>query len=210
MIRRLSLFVAAGWCVAVLAGCQPAETIAPTAAETEPIAVGKPAPDATLRRVDGSSFSLAEELTGKRTVLVFYRGGWCPFCTRHLAGLQEAQPELAKLGYRILAVSPDRPAKLAESIGKTKLTYDLAADGDLDAARAFGLAFHIPDETVTLYKDRYKIDLEDASGRTHHALPVPGVFLVDPTSQIVYAHTNPDYKTRLSTEALLKAARNAK
>lgn len=207
MIQRLSLSVAVSCCVAILAGCQPTGVIAPSAVETEPIPVGRAAPTATLRRVDGSSFDLADDLAGKQTVLVFYRGGWCPFCNRHLASLADAQPELAALGYRILAVSPDRPAKLAESAGKARLTYQLASDSDLAAAKAYGLAFQLPDETVTLYKDKYRIDLEGASGRTHHALPVPAVFLINPAGRIVFEYTNPDYKTRLSSEELLKAAR---
>ncbi len=169
--------------------------------------VGSKAPDFTLANAFGKSVRLSDHLKKGPVVLVFYRGAWCPFCNRHLASLADAQPELAALGYRILAVSPDRPAKLAESAGKARLTYQLASDSDLAAAKAYGLAFQLPDETVTLYKDKYRIDLEGAPGRTHHALPVPAVFLINPAGRIVFEYTNPDYKTRLSSEELLKAAR---
>lgn len=84
--------------------------------------------------------------------------------------------------------------------------YDLYADPALVAARAFGLAFRLPAETYERYKG-FGVDLEQRSGETHRALPVPAVFLVDGEGTITFSYVNPTYQIRLAPEVLLAAAR---
>ena len=116
------------------------------------------------------------------------------------------EPALAELGFRIVAISPDRPEKLVQSKRKHDLGYLLLSDSRMEAARAYGIAFRLTDETVEQYKG-YGIDLADASGETHQLLPVPSVFLVDAEGRIRWRYSNPDYQVRPDNEALLEAAR---
>ena len=125
-----------------------------------------------------------------------------------LGELYKANPRLIALGYRILAISPDRPAELEASKQKKDLDYTLLSDSKLKAAQAFGIAFHLTDAEVASYK-KYGIDVEAASGEKHHLLPVPSVFLVDQKGVIRYRYYNPNYRIRLDTESLLAAAREA-
>jgi len=81
----------------------------------------------------------------------------------------------------------------------------LVSDSAMNAAKAFGLAFTVDDETFERLKG-FGIDIEADSGQNHRMLPVPGVFLVDESGEIPFAHHDPDYKERLSNEDLLKAA----
>ena len=140
--------------------------------------------------------------------LVFYRGGWCPYCNRHLSALGEIQAELRDLGYRIHAISPDKPEKVAEAVAETEFDYALYSDASAEAARAFGLAFKVDAKTYEKLQG-YGIDLEEASGRDHHLLPVPAVFIIDREGRIRFRYFNPEYKERLSGEKLLDAARDA-
>lgn len=167
-----------------------------------PLTTGAVVPPVSLRTVEGATFDLQASLAEQPAVLIFYRGGWCPYCTLHLAALQEIEPQVLEAGYRILAISPDRPEKLAESHAEHELNYQLLSDSDMRAARAFGLAFKVDDETLDLYQE-YGIDIAAASGRDHHELPVPGVFVVD-RQGIQFAFTDPDYTVRLEPKALLR------
>ncbi len=171
------------------------------------LAVGARVPEVTLRTANDAPFDLRAATARQPAVLVFYRGGWCPYCTSHLAELQEIKADLRELGYQVLAVSPDRPAELQKSKRAGELTYTLLSDSDAEAARAFGLAFRVDDATHEKYLTEYDIDIEAASGRTHHILPVPAVFLIDREGVIRFAHHDPDYKARLDSESLLAAAR---
>ncbi len=142
----------------------------------------------------------------KPTVLIFYRGGWCPYCNTQLAGLREIETQVVQLGYQIIAVSPDRPEKLRESLQKHNMNYLLLSDSKMDAATAFGIAYEVDDETSQKYS-QYGIDLENVSGEKHHLLPVPSVFIISKDGKIKFHYVNPDYKIRIDPELLLTAAR---
>jgi peroxiredoxin len=117
------------------------------------------------------------------------------------------ESELSDLGFPVIAISADRPAKLTKSREAKGLGYTLYSDSSLTAARAFGIAFQLDDAMVAQYKG-YGIDLEEASGQKHHQLPVPSVFLVEAGGTIRWVYSNPDYQVRPENAALLAAARN--
>ncbi len=97
---------------------------------------------------------------------------------------------------------------MLQSLEVEDLGYTVYSDAGLDAARAFGIAFQLDPETVEQYEG-YGIDLEEASGRRHHQLPVPSVFLVDAGGRVRWVYANPDYKVRPDNAELLAAARAA-
>ena len=212
--RRISLFVFLIVALAA-AGCgrKPAPVAEPTdvplsADETNPLAAGTLVPDVKLTDVEGREVALAALVKQKPAVIIFYRGGWCPYCTAHLGELKKVEVQLLALGYQILAVGMDRPEVLRETAAQLDTEYRLLSDSKAEAARAFGLAFKVDDATNEKYKE-YGIDLEGASGETHHILPVPAVYVVDTDGVIRFAHANPDYKDRLSPDDVLEAARRA-
>lgn len=180
--------------------------IAPSANEICPLLVNSSIPSLTLKKPDGTSFDLNAALKAKPTILIFYRGGWCPYCNLQLGQLQKIEPQLLQMGYQLVAISPDRPEKLSQSLEKHKLTYELVSDSTLTAARAFGLAFQVDEKTIQMYKG-FGMDLEDASGQKHHALPVPAVFVVNTAGIIQFEYLNPNYKVRMNPEVLLAAAK---
>lgn len=191
--------------VAVLA----AAISASAAQELRPLMIGDAIPDLTLKNANGENLHLRSAAEEQPLVLIFYRGSWCPYCNRHLGQLQEIDPQLRELGYRIVAVSPDLPEYLVKSIEKDHLTYTMLSDSSMEAAKAFGLAFTVDSDTLEKYKG-YGIDLEAASGETHHMLPVPAVFLIGQDGIIDFVYVNPDYKSRLDPAVLLAAAKASK
>ena len=65
--------------------------------------------------------------------------------------LGEIEPELLKLGFQILALSPEGAAGLKAAAEKNHLNYRLLSDQVMQAASAFGLAFRVEAKTVTAY-----------------------------------------------------------
>jgi peroxiredoxin len=182
--------------------------LATTAAEPKPLKIGDKIPDVTLRSEEDREVKLREVVAARKTVLIFYRGGWCPFCTKHLQALAGIQDELRSAGSQIVAISMDQPSKLKGTPGRDKLTYTLLSDSDAKAAQAFGIAFKVEDQTVARYKSSYGLDLEEESGRTHHLLPHPAVYVVEPSGTLRFAHVNQDYKQRLEPAKILEAVRS--
>lgn len=193
MISRVSLLF-----LVLLSGL----VAAPTA---EPLAVGERLPAAVIRTIADETVTLTDAVAGRPTVLLFYRGGWCPYCVRHLAAVAEVETEILAAGFQIIALSPDQPARLRAKPAQEKLRYALYSDSAMAAAQAFGIAFKVPDELVAKYKDSYRIDLEADSGQTHHLLPHPAVFIVDAQGIIRFVHVDPDYRVRLEPAAILVA-----
>ena len=204
---------------ATLAGCQseskdamkkaenlPSKPGVAVSAETvQPLKVGEVAATDTLRRPDDAPVNAADLYAKKPTILIFYRGGWCPYCTDHLKGLIDAEAKLVAMGFQVLAISPDKPAMLREAMSTGGYSYQLLSDSDMSLTKAFGLAFKVDDATITKYKG-YGIDLQKSSGHDHHLLPVPAVYIIDTNSTIQFAHWNPNYKKRLPMDELLAAA----
>jgi len=177
------------------------------AEEPQQAAVGDQVPDVSLRTAEGADLKLRDAVNTKPAVLVFYRGGWCPFCTRHLMALAEVEEQITAAGFQILAISPDRPEKIAGTPDRDQLSYTLLSDSSMETSKAFGITFQVPVELVTKYKEEFQIDIEAASGETHHLLPHPAVYVVDTDGVIRFAHVNEDYKKRLAPDEILGALR---
>mgnify|MGYP001551593101 CR=1 FL=1 len=144
---------------------------------------------------------LKEAVAKKPTVLIFYRGGWCPFCNAQMSGLEGVQKELTDAGYQLLAISPDKPEELGKSVAKHTLTYTLLSDSDAVAIKAFGLAFTGP-------AGQFKM-LEQYSGEHTHALPVPAVYVVGRDGVIKFVHSDANYRVRMDPEKIVEAAKAA-
>lgn len=201
----------------VMQGCmksgaeKSSEKDAPTSYASEagkvaPILTGTAIPDVGLQSVNGDSVQLMELVNEQPAVLIFYRGGWCPYCSKHMAQLQDIHSDLVDLGYQVLAISPDQPQFLKESLQDQDLGYTLLSDSDMRASKAFGIAFKVDDETIERYKNN-GLDLAERSGHDHYLLPAPAVFLVNPGGLVTFQYVNPDYKTRIKSEVLLAAAK---
>jgi peroxiredoxin len=128
-------------------------------------------------------------------VVVFYRGGWCPYCNLELRAWQRQLGELARLGARIVAISPQTPDNSLSTTEKNELAYPVLSDSGLQAARAFGVDFVLPPELVELY-GRVGNDLPVINGNGQWSLPLPATFVVDRQGQIVFAHVEADYRER--------------
>jgi peroxiredoxin len=183
--------------------------VASDAKTVHPLGEGVPAPDAVLADADGQPVKMASLYAAKSSILIFYRGGWCPYCNTHLGQIAKVEPELVAMGYQILAISPDKPEAVHATVDKGDYTYQLLSDSDMELTKAFGLAFKVDDPTIAQYRG-FGIDLDQASGRNHHLLPVPAVYIVDTQGTIRFTHWNPDYKARLEPQELLEAARRVK
>ncbi len=184
-------------------------SLASSAAEAVPLAAGARIPAVVVQTVEGTGLDLAATVAQKPTLLIFYRGSWCPYCNRHLAALAEVEPELLKLGYQILAISPDEAPGLRAAAEKNHLNYRLLSDRAMHASAAFGLAFRVDAATAEKYRG-YKIDLPPVPGEpAARWLPVPAVYVVGRDGVVKFVHTDPDYKARLAPDDVLKAARAA-
>ncbi|WP_260607303.1 peroxiredoxin-like family protein [Chitinophaga polysaccharea] len=164
--------------------------------DISPLLNGESIPMVMLKDASGKEFDLNKAVANKPTILIFYRGGWCPFCSRQLSGLQEIVPVLEKSGYQLIAVSTDKPEGLKQAAMKQQLSYTLLSDADMKASKLFGLAYKAP-------KAYWEMLPKTTGGMdTDLLLPVPSVFILDRKGVIHFEYINPDFKQRLNPELL--------
>ncbi|MFL0799986.1 MAG: AhpC/TSA family protein [Agarilytica sp.] len=202
-----------GWvmmvCGALLAGVALAEGRVPDSAEDiDPIKVGQTIPEVTLMNSEGQAVKLADWVKRKPTILIFYRGSWCPYCNTQLGELKTIEGKLEQMGYQLIAISPDLPVNLKSSIAQHKFSYTILSDSTAEAAIAFGLGFRVDDALYAKYLN-YDINLEKASGEKHHILPVPAALVINTAGKVHFTYVNSDYKKRVKIHDLLAAAEAA-
>ncbi|MEP6904074.1 MAG: peroxiredoxin family protein [Actinomycetota bacterium] len=148
--------------------------------KTEPITAGATAPDFTLNDQNGKAVTLSK--VGKNTILVFYRGFWCPFCARQLSELRSLLKENEAVA--LFAISVDEAektkglmSKIAKD-GKGEVTFPFLSDVGHKTIDAYGLF-----DTAYI-------------GQGVEGIPHPAVYILDKNRQIVWAKVESDYKIR--------------
>ncbi len=167
-----------------------------------PLKVGENVPEVTVADQDNKSLLLSEVTKEQASVLIFYRGAWCGYCTQHLAELNDIKTEVEALGFKMMGITVDAVEKLEESTARSESEITVYSDAELAAITAFGLDWKVGDELFNKYKNDYKLDLEAWSGEEHHGLPVPAIFVVK-DGIVQFQYVNPNYRVRLKAETLL-------
>jgi peroxiredoxin len=175
--------------------------VAEKASDIKPLLIGESLPDVSIISTEGNSEKLPAITAGKPSVLLFYRGGWCPYCNRHLSDIRTVEDQILHLGYQIIAISPDSPEKLSVTIEKDTLKYRLYSDGSGELTKAMGIAFKAPERSLGML-------LDYSAGQNPGFLPVPSVFIINSEGNIIFEYVNPNYKVRLSGKLLLAVLEN--
>jgi peroxiredoxin Q/BCP len=112
----------------------PAKTASAAAGPAE----GAAAPAFSMPASGGRVVS-SDALKGKPYLLYFYPKADTPGCTKQACGVQEALPQLGKIGLEVIGVSPDPMKPIEKFAEKYKLTFPLASDEDHKVAEAYGV-----------------------------------------------------------------------
>ncbi len=180
----------------------------PKPAETQPSAampgpkVGDAAPDAQVAKPNGDPVQLADLYKQGPIVLVFYRGGWCPYCNKALAGWDEQLSKMTMNGAMVIAITPEGPEFITKTAADQKLRYAIVSDYKSEAAAAFGIGFEMPAEMQEKYKG-YGVDLSEHNWDKSWKLPHPATYVVDREGKVRYAYCNEDYKVRADPAEVL-------
>ena len=183
--------------ILLITGCSNQQSIPLVAEDISPILIGEKLPNANFQNAEGKPVQLRVLLEEKPTVLVFYRGGWCPYCNIQLSGLVEIEEDILKLGYQIIAISPDDYKNLQSTIENNSTKYKLLSDPNGEFIQEIGIAF----KTSSSLKE-YIIG-KGQKGETSSVMPAPTVMIVDKKGVIKFEYINPNYKERISGNMLL-------
>ena len=105
------------------------------------IAKGKSLPEVPLKQLDGTEITSAS-FTGSKTLIVFFRANWCPFCMNQLKEVLAKADRLAKSAVKVKFISNQGIANSTRLAEKLNLPadFEILQDQDLRAAKALGVA----------------------------------------------------------------------
>ena len=165
---------------------------------------GDGAPDFILPDARGDSLRLKDLLAAGPVVLSFYRGGWCPYCNLELRALQQALPDITRLGAKLVAVSPETPDESLSTEQKNALAFPVLSDAGSTTAKSFGIAYDLAEELRPIYT-RFGHALPEKNGDESWVLPIPATYVIDSDGVIALAFVDVDYRNRLEPAEILAA-----
>jgi len=137
--------------------------------------IGAQLPKETVLDQAGRTVVLASE-RGKPTLIIVYRGGWCPSCRARLTAFAPTVARFLDAGVEVIGISPDPPEVAARFRAELELPFPLLSD------------------------EEHRLAPKLCGSSAHCEL------LVDPAGVIRWGALNDNWRVRARPEAVLQAA----
>jgi peroxiredoxin len=191
--------------VAVFASDQAA--LAAGGIPTGAVAVGDKLAAFALPDATGRTRTLDELTANGPAVIVFYRGGWCPYCNLTLRTYErDLLPQLGAYSARLVAISPETPDASLSTQERAELTYAVLSDTGAKVADALGITFD-PSEQGLAAQRTLGVDIRTTRADAGTRLPMPTVLIVDTDHTVRFVDIHPDYTGRTEVSDILTALR---
>uniref|UniRef100_UPI00404ACD69 peroxiredoxin family protein n=1 Tax=Flavobacterium sp. TaxID=239 RepID=UPI00404ACD69 len=170
--------------------------------------VGETAIDFKLKNATGKEISLYEELKKGPVILMWYRGGWCPYCNLALHHMQEALPEFQKYGANLLALSPEVPDSSITTKQKNELQFEILSDVDNTVANKYKVVHKLTNDVAKIYEESF--GLSEYNGNNKAELPLGVTYIIGQDKVIKYAFLDADYRKRAEPIDLIQFLKKLK
>ncbi|HEX3959281.1 MAG TPA: peroxiredoxin-like family protein [Trebonia sp.] len=168
-------------------------------------AAGTVLPDAGLLDLHGAATTLYAAAGDGTSVLVFYRGSWCPYCNIALSAYQEQLlPLLTGRGIRLVAVSPQKPDGSLTMQQKHNLAFTVVSDPGNAIAGRLGILTG-PSEKARAAQLQLGLDLTGVNADGTVTLPMPATVILDASRTVRWIDVHPDYTTRTEPWQVINA-----
>jgi peroxiredoxin len=172
---------------------------------TDSIKVGDVLEPFTLDDATRTPVGLAQLVESGPAVIVFYRGGWCPYCNLALRTYQqELLPQLEAFDARLVAISPQSPDESLSTAEKIALEFTVLSDPGARLAYQIGIAFEQADDVLAAQRN-LGLDLTKVNAEGAVRLPRPTVLVVDQDRIVRFVDVQPDYTARTEVADIIAA-----
>ena len=217
---RLVLFAAVVLAVAACSEQRPDEAVALAPAGTfnaladdglgvnengKGLAVGTQLGSVTVKTVHGRHYELSDAWAEKPALIIFYRGGWCPYCNGQVKQLSDEYDKLQQAGLQPVLISVDKPGRSALVDAEYDIPFPVLSDAQLAAHKLFNVVLKLDAKTLVRYK-QYGVVPQQWSGEDHNSIGVSSAFFVDTQGVVRLSHAPADFRVRPSVDQLVAAA----
>lgn len=151
---------------------------------------------------EGKEIGIAELFEGKKVLVSFVRGSWCPFCNVEIAHLMSYYKELQDKGVEVIVVSPMNIELLKKWKDEMQMPFNIAQDKELALSKALDIDFELQD-FVALHYEALGIDVKMFNQTDKAELVLPAVYLLDESGVIAFRYMDVNYGVRLDLGELV-------
>lgn len=184
---------------------QAIETVRATGIEKSAKQVGDAAVDAELVGWNGKTTRLSSLWKDGPIVLMWYRGGWCPYCNIQLRAMQKKIKAIEGAGAKLVVLTPELPNFAKETAKANDIDFVALHDKDNETARKYGIVFQIPKPLVPMYKQH--LNLAKRNGTDAMELPLSATYVINKGGKISYAFLDANYANRAEPAEVVAAVR---
>lgn len=172
------------------------------------IQVGDTAPDFILKNAENLDVSLYSYLEKGPVVLIWYRGGWCPYCNITMHQLQQELPAFKAEGANLIALTPELPDQSISTAEKHDLEFEVLSDTGNVVGHKYGIVYDLTTEVAAIYIESF--NLHDHNDNTSNQLPLAATYVIGKDGVVRYAFLDAEYRNRAEPSEILKALKMMK
>ncbi|MEI6050580.1 MAG: peroxiredoxin-like family protein [Bacteroidota bacterium] len=166
--------------------------------------VGDKAPDFTGYDQMGKMVQSKSLLEKGPMVLFFYRGKWCPVCSRYLNNYQDSLNLITDQGISLIAITPESIENVEQTVKLHNLSFTVIYDCQEKIMKDYDVMFNV----TKAYQDKIlnsgSIDIAKNNGRDAARLPVPATYIINRDGIIVAVQFDPDYQNRATVKWIIR------
>lgn len=153
--------------------------------------VGQSLPPFEIKDIEQNQLS-SQDFKGHMSLLLFYRGNWCPLCMAQIKEVAQEYQQLAEMGVKTYLISP-QSAKHSSSLSrKFKLDFKYLVDTGNKVAKQLGIYAQngLPMGLQVLGYDSDTV--------------LPTVLILDKEGKIIFADLTDNYRVRPEPATFMK------
>ena len=155
-----------------------------------------------LTSISGEGVALESIWQQQPTLIIFYRGGWCPYCNAQVRELSLHHQSFLDAGVQTVLISVDAPARANLIDAEYDIPFPVLSDTELLAHFAFNVALELEQTSLETMREKGLIPA-NWSGLNHNTIAVASAFVVDRQGIVRFSHAPANFRARPSAEQLL-------
>ena len=165
--------------------------------------IGDKAPIIKGVALNGKLINSDETLKEKSIVLIFYRGKWCPVCSRYLSNLNDSLQYILNNNAEVFVVGPETFENTEKIADKTEATFTLIPDTSFQILNDYDVLFNVTKKYQEKIKTFLRISIAKNNNQSVAQLPVPATYIIGQDGLIKWSHFNYDYTKRASVREII-------
>jgi peroxiredoxin len=166
--------------------------------------IGTTAPDFTAATDHGTTVKLSHMVQNSPVIMFFYRGQWCPVCSRYLKRYADSLSMVQKKGAKVIAVTPETTANIEKTRDQTGIDIHVIPDRNDQIMKDYKVKFRVTDEYQKNIRENLSTDIASNNNQKEAALPVPATYIINKERKIIAKQFDVNYRNRASVKWMLE------